>query len=369
MNKDDNSVLTDALVGAGVTSSLPLLTHAKYELIDRPRYRRQIEDIVAKAKAEGKLFAAPADQGYREFVNPLQRRMRQGDVILQSHNGVTFREMLKDKMPDFTTMSLGGSGSGVTHAAVATSSGRSIDPGKDELTAFKDGIIKLLLRPRNILSRERFSELSGLRRIHPRSVADKKYIRRNSVDAFESAFLRPNVSVVLRPNNATGVSKERVAQHLADLKSVGYSSTDAAAAALKRMLLPLGPFYKPRNASDLRQGTFCSNGACSIQALHGMKTPKLSSVLPPDLLHLNDQSLVGIGVNRGSLDAIRGSGLRGQNRLAAAAKNTMLNTLKTGVNTRRLFAGLLTSSLAGLGALGGVIGNKVEDKIANAGRE
>lgn len=354
---NDNTV-RDMLIGAGLGAALPAASHARYELLDRPAYRRQIMDLVEQARAEKKLFAAASSAGSQEWKNPLQRKMRLGDIILQSHAGTTFREMLKDKMPDFTTMSLGGSGSGITHAAVSTGGGRAIDPGKESLTTFKDGLLKLLAKPSQI-DRSKVRGLLELRRIHPREVADAKYLRAHATDAFESSYLRPNASVVMRPDNLSGISHDKLRGHLADLKSVGYSSTDAASAGLKRLALPTRPGLASRGKADLTGGTFCSHGACTVQGLKGLKTPALKDVLPPDLLSSKNQKLVGIGVNRAALDALKGTGLRGEERLAEAARRTMLNTLKSGTNTRRILAGTLTSVLAGAGALGGLVGNKL----------
>jgi hypothetical protein len=356
--RGNDDTISDTLIGAGLGAALPVSSHARYELFDRPGYRKQILDIVEKAHAENKIFGPSRADGYNEWRNPLQRRMKLGDVILQSHAGQDFKGMWRDKMPDFSTLSLGGSGSGVTHGAVSSSSGRAIDPGKESLTAFKDGIFKFLAKPSKI-DRSSLRQLLDLRKVNPRSVADAKYLLSQGVDAFESAYLRPNASVVLRPANLSGVSSDKIRQYMADMRSVGYSSTDAASAGLKRLALPTRPTYKQRGAPDLTQGTFCSHGACSIQSMNGLKTPAFKDVLPPDLLKTEGQRLVGIGVNRAALDALKGSGLRGKERLAEAARRTMLNTLRSGVSTRRILAGILTGAMAGAGALGGFAGNKM----------
>jgi len=359
MNKRANDdTLKDMMIGAGLGAALPASSHARYELFERPAYKRQIHDLVDQARREKKLFAAPRSAGYSDWRNPLQKKMKLGDTILQSHDGYSLiGDLLKGRRPDFTTLSLGGSGGAFSHAAVSTGGGRAIDPGKTGLITFKEGLLNLFQNPTGI-SQDRLRELRELRKIYPRNVADSKYLSSQATDAFTSNIDRPNASVVMRPDNLSGVGKAELRRHLADIKSVGYSGPDAAAAGLKRLALPVRPGKKVRGLADLLQGTFCSHGACSVQSIHGLKTPKASEALPPDLLNTKGQSLVGIGVNRAALDAIKGSGLRGDARLAEAAKRTMLATLKRGASTRRMFAGGLTGLMAGAGALGGFIGNK-----------
>lgn len=349
----------DALMGAGIGATLPGLTHAKYEAWDVPMHRRAIRKLVDQAVAEKKIYGSPV--GYAEWRNPLQRKMKLGDIIVQSHTGDSLKEMWKTKGLDFTTLANGGSGSPFTHAAVSSRTGRAIDPGKDGLVAFKDGLMALAGKP-NKINRSKLQNLMELRKIHPRSVADAMYLAREGTDAFESAGARPNISVVLRPQNLSGIKDSVLQKNIADIKSVGYSQSEAAIAGLKRMLIPFSGWRKQRQAgAGLLGGTFCSHGACSVQAMRGLKVPSFNSVLPPDLLKTKGQDLLGIGVNQTAIKSLGtlGKGLGKYERLGAAAKKTMLNTLRQSTSTRRAFAGVLTTLLGGAGMVGGVIGNRV----------
>jgi hypothetical protein len=356
---EDNTDLRNMLVGAGLTSAAPVSSHLLYELKERPEYARQIKDLVDRASAENKIFAAPTrgprsgkDIRYEKFRNPLQRQMRLGDIILQSHTGYPLSDGLRSGKFDFTTLSLGGSGGPIAHAAVSGPSGRAVDPGVMGKRTFKDYLVSLFVDPSKI-GRDTIQDLRKLRSLAPRDVADSKFLARGLTDPFESDVGRPNASVVLRPQNLSGVKDEKILSRLADIKSVGYSRSDAALAGLRRILLPSRPWHWERKAPNIGLGTFCSHGACTIQGLKGLKTPNPFQALPPDLLSVKGQDLLGIGVNQEALKSVARAGLHGKNRLAEAARRTMLDTLKHAANTRRIFAGALIAATAGAGALGG----------------
>ncbi len=356
----DENLGYDMTMGAAVGGALPALTHAKYELIDRHAMGRSITRLVDQAAREKILFAG---QSTADWQNPLQKKMKLGDIILQSNAGPSLRDIIKTKMVDFGSLSLGASGGPFVHAAVSSRSGRAIDPGKEGVIPFKDAVLEALGKPRQ-LNRRELAKLWKLRELHPRKIADAKFLMQQGSDAFGSGYDTPNASVIMRPRNLSGVPDAKLQHSIADVKSVGYSKTDAVWAGLKRLLFPLqGPRMR-RGAPDLSMGTFCSHGACTSQALRGLKTPSYSSVLPPDLLHVKNQDLVGIGINPQAMKTFKDKlkGLRGQDRLAEAAKLTMRDTLRYASNGRRILAGVLTGGLGLAGAAGGAIGNKLVEE-------
>ena len=356
----DDNMWRDTAIGAGAAMALPASSHLVYEAVDRPRYQRQINELLAQALAEKKFYAAPSSAGYATWKNPLQKRMQLGDVILQSHGGDALKDLLRQgELPDFTTLSLGGSGGPFAHAAVSTRTGRAIDPGKMDAGAFKDEIINMLVNPGRI-NRQGIRDLLDMRRVSPRSTADAKYLAQHGTDAFESAFDRANASVVIRPRNLSGIKANELQRRIADIKSVGYSGTDALVAGLKRLWLPFRPMNLQRGLPDLSSGTFCSHGACASQAMLGHGTPAYHEVLPPDLLQSKGHDLVGIGVNREAIEDLgKGLKLRGQERLAEAAKRTFANTMRAATSSRRTFAAGLAGAVGLIGAGAGAVGNKL----------
>lgn len=337
------------LIGAGLTSAAPVASHLRYELAERPGYARQINELVDRASAEGKIFVNSKKYG---GLNPLQRRMQLGDVILQSFTGRPLWDGLKGKGFDFATLSLGGSGGPMPHAAVADATGRAIDPGKYGLSSFKDKLLTYIVRPHKI-NRDAIKELREVRRIKPRTQADATFLQSFASDPFNSDARFPSASVVLRPQNLSNIDDSKVMSTLADIKGVGYSKTDAALAGLRRILSPLRPWHKARSKPNIALGTFCSHGTCTIQALRGLNTPTPADALPPDLLKVKGQDLLGIGINRAALGQMAGSGISGKKRLAEAARRTFMNTLREAAKTRRILAGAVTAAAAGAGALGG----------------
>lgn len=209
-------------------------------------------------------------------------------------------------------MSVGASGSAFPHAAISTRSGRGIDPGKSGLKSTGDRILDLVakaVRERKLPTANDLAEIRAMRRIHGREIADRKYLLRHGIDAFESAFDRPNASVVYRPENLSGVSDKALEKVIADTKSVGYSKPGAVSAGLKRLLSPFRSPTKMRELSCLLDGTFCSSGANRVLQSMGLPTASSASTLPADLMKHPNLSLLGIGVNRSTMEAVKG--LRG----------------------------------------------------------
>lgn len=358
--KNKRGIVRDSVTGAVLTAALPAATHLRYEIFDRLGHVRRIKQLVEQARLEGKLFAASPFEQLAGRGNSLQARMRLGDTILQSHAGDNFRQMLKAKQMDLTTLSLGGSGGAFPHVAVSTELGRAIDPGRADLKTFKSELLELLAKP----SKFSLSKYRALRKYDfTKAVKGElsSFLAANTTDAFESASSRPNASVVLRHANAKNIDPSVLARAIAKTKEVGYSKEDALLAGLKRLIFPFDPARRRGNAPNLSGGTFCSHGVCSVQSAMGAAVPDAKITLPPDLLRTKNQELVGIGVNSRALETYDKvlKGLRGQDRLAGAAKLTMLDTLRQAANARRGFAGVLVGATGLAGGLGGLLYNKL----------
>ena len=345
------------LLGAGLGASLPSAALLDYELRQRPGFNRLVDDIVDRAAKEDKIWVGTSRR--KPSMHPLRSRMQLGDVILQSHKGEgkVLRQLLSGN-PDFTDLSLGGSGGPFAHAGISSRTGQIVDPGKFD---YDTPMSNITGRIRAWLTGDKFegekwkTVRDTIRPDRQRGESVHRYLGRVGYDPMSVASKKPELSLVMRPDNLKGVSEDRIAHMIAREQQIPYGRGRAALAGAKRIFFPgvdmLGRM-RPRSQNISCHGTFCSDGANRLLQLLGHDTKRSSNVLPTDLAKPRPGvNLVGIGINRSALDAAKGSGLTGSALKAEAARTQMKDVLRSAAGTRRALGGLAI----GLGALlGGV---------------